>query len=80
MPDTFVAACVMNIVAYPAIIAWTLAGIIFFPFGFPLWKVLTGWEGDRIMRHFVWIYGRGWLCIMLPFVRFRREGFTNNMD
>ena len=75
---TFVAACVMNIVAYPAIIAWTLAGILFFPFGFPLWKVLTGWEGDRIMRHFVWIYGRGWLGIMLPFVRFRREGFTNS--
>ena len=68
----------MNIVAYPAIVAWTLAGIIFFPFGFVLWKVLTGWEGDRIMRHFVWLYGRGWLGIMLPFVRFRREGFTNN--
>jgi 1-acyl-sn-glycerol-3-phosphate acyltransferase len=74
----FVVTCVMNIVAYPAIIAWTVAGIIFFPFGFPLWKVLTGWEGDRIMRHFVWIYGRGWLGIMLPFVRFRREGFSNN--
>jgi 1-acyl-sn-glycerol-3-phosphate acyltransferase len=74
----FAAVCVMNIVAYPAIVAWTLAGIIFFPFGFVLWKVLTGWEGDRIMRHFVWLYGRGWLGIMLPFVRFRREGFTNN--
>jgi 1-acyl-sn-glycerol-3-phosphate acyltransferase len=74
----FAAVCVMNIVAYPAMIAWTIAGIIFFPFGFVLWKVLTGWEGDRIMRHFVWIYGRGWLGIMLPFVRFRREGFTNN--
>jgi 1-acyl-sn-glycerol-3-phosphate acyltransferase len=75
----FVAACVMNIVAYPAIVIWTLAGIIFFPFGFPLWKVLTGWEGDRIMRHFVWIYGRGWLGIMLPFARFRREGLTRSM-
>jgi 1-acyl-sn-glycerol-3-phosphate acyltransferase len=73
-----VAACVMNIVEYPAMIALTLAGIIFFPFGFALWKVLTGWEGDRIMRHFVWIYGWGWLCIMSPFVRFRREGFTDN--
>jgi 1-acyl-sn-glycerol-3-phosphate acyltransferase len=72
----FAAVCVMNIVVYPTIIVWTLVGIILFPFSFVLWKVLTGWEGDRIMRHFVWIYGRVWLCIMIPFVRFRREGFT----
>jgi len=26
------------------------------------------------MRWFVWIYGRGWLLLMSPFVRFRREG------
>ncbi len=70
----------MNIVAYPAIIVWTVAGIILFPFCFILWKVFTGWENDRIMRHFVWIYGRGWLCIMSPFVRFRREGFKNKQD
>jgi 1-acyl-sn-glycerol-3-phosphate acyltransferase len=74
-----VAACVMNIVVYPAIIVWTLAGIIFFPFGFPLWKIATGWEADRIMRHFVWIYGRGWLLIVLPFVRFRREYLKENV-
>jgi 1-acyl-sn-glycerol-3-phosphate acyltransferase len=73
------AICIMNIVAYPLIIAWTLAGIILFPFLFILWKVLTGWKGDRIMRHFIWIYGRGWLGIMLPFVRFRREGLSGNM-
>jgi 1-acyl-sn-glycerol-3-phosphate acyltransferase len=75
----FVGAFVMNIIAYPAMIAWTIAGIIFFPFGFLLWKVFIGWKGDRIMRHFIWIYGRGWLCIMLPFVRFRREGLTGGM-
>ena len=73
-----VAVVVMNIVVYPAIISWTIVGIIIFPFGFVLCKVFTGWEGDRIMRHFVWIYGRGWLCIMSPFVRFRREGFKDN--
>ena len=27
------------------------------------------------MRHFIWIYGRGWLLLMAPFVRFRRRGF-----
>ena len=75
----FAAVCVMNIVAYPAIIALTLAGIILFPFLFVFWKVFTGWKGDRIMRHFIWIYGRGWLFIMLPFVRFRREGLTRSM-
>ena len=67
----------MNVVAYPAIIVWTVVGIVVFPFCFILWKVSTRWENDRIMRHFVWIYGRGWLCIMSPFVRFRREGFKN---
>jgi 1-acyl-sn-glycerol-3-phosphate acyltransferase len=75
----FFAVCVMNIIAYPAIILWTAAGIIFFPFGFVLWKMFTGWKGDRIMRHFIWIYGRGWLCIMLPFVRFKREGLSGSM-
>jgi 1-acyl-sn-glycerol-3-phosphate acyltransferase len=68
----------MNIFAYPAIIAWTIAGIIAFPFLFLLWKVFTGWKGDRIMRHFIWIYGRGWLLLMSPFVRFKREGFEGS--
>ena len=26
------------------------------------------------MRHMIWLYGRGWLAIMAPFVRFSREG------
>jgi 1-acyl-sn-glycerol-3-phosphate acyltransferase len=29
------------------------------------------------MRFLVWIYGRGWLAIIFPFVRFRRFGFEN---
>ncbi len=75
----FIMVFMMNIVVYPAIIVWTIAGIIFFPFGFLLWKAATGWKSDRIMRHFIWIYGRGWLCIMLPFVRFRRENLRENV-
>lgn len=75
----FIVTCVMNVVVYPAIIVWTVAGIIFFPFGFVVWKAVTGWKGDRIMRHFIWIYGRGWLLIMMPFVRFRREGLHENV-
>ncbi len=65
--------CVMNIFVYPATVFLTIAGILFFPFLFAIWKVLTGWKADKIMRHFIWIYGRGWLLIMLPFVRFKRE-------
>lgn len=71
------ASVVMNLTAYPLIVLWTLLGIALFPLGFILWKAVAGWDNGRIMRHFIWIYGRGWLLIMAPFVRFRREGFEN---
>jgi len=59
---------------YTAMALWTALGICLFPMGFALWKAVTRWSNDRIMRHFVWIYGRGWLLIMSPFVRFRTQG------
>ena len=69
----------MNLTVYPLTVLWTLLGIMLFPFLFLLWKGITRWEAGRIMRHFVWIYGRVWMVIMAPFVRFRREGF-DRMD
>lgn len=65
----------MNLWEYGILISWTFLGILLFLPGFVLWKLFTDWETDRIMRHFIWIYGRVWLLLNLPFVRFRREGF-----
>ena len=73
----WVLALLMNAVVYPLLIVWTLLGMACFPFLFLLWKLVTRWPAGRIMRHFIWIYGRGWLLIMGPFVRFRRHGFVD---
>ena len=66
----------MNLIIYPLVSLWTLSGIIVFPIVFLFWKVALRWENARIMRLFIWFYGRGWLVIMSPFVQFRRMGFV----
>ena len=66
---------IMNLTVFPLMIAWTVISVALFPIGFLFWKVITRWDAARIMRHFVWIYGRVWIAIMVPFVRFTREGF-----
>ncbi|NLC71448.1 MAG: 1-acyl-sn-glycerol-3-phosphate acyltransferase [Desulfuromonadaceae bacterium] len=71
------AGIVMTLTAYPLLGLWTLLCIVFFPPAFLAWRLVTGWDGGRIMRHVIWVYGHGWLAIMSPFVRFRREGFDN---
>lgn len=65
----------MNLTVLPLMLVWTVLSIILFPALFPVWKIITRWNGDRIMRQMIWLYGRGWLAIMAPFVRFNREGF-----
>ncbi|MBT8364241.1 MAG: 1-acyl-sn-glycerol-3-phosphate acyltransferase [Deltaproteobacteria bacterium] len=64
----------MNLTVFPLILLWTALGIFLVPVGFVIWKITTRWDADKIMRQFVWIYGRGWLLIMAPFVRFKRVG------
>lgn len=66
----------MNLTVYPLIVVWTLLGILIFPAIFLLTKLVTRWSGARIMRLFIWIYGRGWMTFSLPFMRISREGFT----
>ncbi len=66
------AVSLMNLTVFPLILLWTILGFILFPVGFLIWKITTRWDADKIMRQFVWIYGRGWLLIMAPFVRFKR--------
>ena len=64
----------MNLTVLPLMLVWTVLSIILFPALFPVWKITTRWNGGRIMRQMIWLYGRGWLAIMAPFVRFSREG------
>jgi|AntRauTorckE6833_2_1112554.scaffolds.fasta_scaffold11902_4 1-acyl-sn-glycerol-3-phosphate acyltransferase len=63
----------MNLWCYPALLLWTLLGMVLFPVAFGLCLVFLRMPADRVMRLFVWIYGRGWVVLMSPFVRFKRE-------
>ncbi|MFO7832440.1 MAG: lysophospholipid acyltransferase family protein [Desulfuromonadaceae bacterium] len=63
----------MNLWCYPALILWTLLGLLLFPVVFGVGLVFLRMPADRLMRLLVWIYGRGWVMLMSPFVRFRRE-------
>lgn len=63
----------MNLWAYPLLIIWTLTCIVLFPFGFVVGRQLLKCPADRYTRWAIWAYGRGWLLMMSPFVRFERE-------
>jgi 1-acyl-sn-glycerol-3-phosphate acyltransferase len=71
----FWSALLMNLWVYPGLVLLTLFFIAFFPFLFPLTKRLTRWDTGRVVRFFIWCYGRGWIALCSPFVRFSREGF-----
>lgn len=73
---SFLIVVVMNLAMFPGIILMTVAGIVLFPVWFITGKIATGWQNDRVMRCLVWIYGRAWMIIMSPFVRFKRTGLT----
>ncbi len=75
-PDTaafYLRVILMNLWVYPALILWTVGGILVFPFLFSAGLVFLRQPADRLARWFIWVYGRGWLLLMSPFVRFRRE-------
>ncbi len=63
----------MNLWCYGMLLLWTLFGILVFPVMFSLCLLVLRWPTDKLMRWFIWLYGRGWLVLMSPFVRFRRE-------
>lgn len=67
----------MNLWCYGSLFCLTLFGILLFPFALGLSLLLLRWPVDRLIRWFIWLYGRGWLLLMSPFVRFRREQMTN---
>jgi len=65
----------MNLWVYPLLFLWTITGLLISPLGFLLWRRLSNWSVAKIARHFIWIYGRGWMLIVAPFVSFKRSGF-----
>lgn len=67
-------ALFLNLTFYPLMALWIIAGILVSPLLLLVWRVATGWEIDRIVRHFIWIHGRGLIAIVSPFVALAREG------
>jgi len=63
----------MNLWCYPLMVLWTAIGMLLFPLTYAVGHFLLGLASDRVMRWEIWAYGRGWLILMSPFVRFRRE-------
>ncbi len=63
----------MNLWCYPLLLVWTLFGMLISPIALVLCLILLRWSVARIVRWFIWLYGRGWLILMSPFVRFRRQ-------
>ncbi len=72
----FFVIILMNLIVYPMIFVWTGIIILVSPFLMLVIIISPFWRLDRFIRLFVWIYGRGWMAILSPFVRFKREGFT----
>ena len=68
-PPGFLPILFMNLTALPLMIIWTAVGIFLFPALFIILKAATHWNAEQISRRLIWVYGRGWLTIMLPFVR-----------
>lgn len=73
----FLQVVLMNLWVYPALLLWTFLGILLFPVLFGLGLLFLRQPADRLARWFIWVYGRGWLLLMCPFVRFRREGMEH---
>ena len=68
-PLGFLIILLMNLTALPLILIWTAVGIFLFPALFFILKATTRWNAEQITRRLIWVYGRGWLAIMLPFIR-----------
>jgi 1-acyl-sn-glycerol-3-phosphate acyltransferase len=69
------AALLMNLTVYPGILLLTGIGIALFPLIFAACRLATGWGTGKVMRWIVWIYGKGWLAIVSPFVSLETSGF-----
>jgi 1-acyl-sn-glycerol-3-phosphate acyltransferase len=64
----------MNLWVFCLLVIMTVIGIIISSPAFLIFKITRRLENFRIIRLFVWIYGRAWLAIVKPFTRFQTEG------
>lgn len=71
-----VQALLLNLAFYPLMALWTVTGILASPFCLIIWKIVTGWNIGRIVRHLINIHGYGLVVMVSPFVRFEGEGFA----
>lgn len=67
----------MNLWVYGLLLLLTIVGILVTPSAGLYLFLRYNWQTPRIIRHIIWLYGKGWLLIISPFVRFKREGLTD---
>ena len=60
----------MNLIAIPLIIGWTIIGMFFSPLAFIFMKFIQSYSTTFITRKCIWIYGRVWQFILNPFCIF----------
>jgi len=77
-PLDFLLILLMNLTALPLMLIWTAVGIFLFPALLIILKAATRWNAEQITRRLIWVYGRGWLAIMLPFIRFELIGIKQD--
>lgn len=65
----------INLTVFPLLIIMTILGILISPFAFICFRIGGHLDTVRIIRLFVWVYGRGWLAITHPFTRLQKIGF-----
>jgi 1-acyl-sn-glycerol-3-phosphate acyltransferase len=70
---SWINAILLNLTFYPLMALWTGVGILFSPLCLIIWKLVTGWDWGRIVRHLISIHGYGLVVIVSPWVRYRGE-------
>jgi 1-acyl-sn-glycerol-3-phosphate acyltransferase len=65
---------IMNVWVLIWMLLETVVGLVISPLLMLLWLVVTRWSLSKIARHLIRVYGRFWLWIVSPFVRFRTAG------
>jgi 1-acyl-sn-glycerol-3-phosphate acyltransferase len=60
----------MNLIAIPLTITWTIIGMILFPFAFFFMKYIQRHSTSFLTRKCIWIYGRVWQFLLSTFVIF----------
>jgi len=68
----------MNLTTLPLMLLWTTVGILLFPALFFILKTTAHWDAEQITRRLIWVYGRGWLAITLPFIRSELIGIKHD--